>query len=120
MPHGQGIAQSLFETGNARGGFADGVQVLLERDLLGRVSKLERREPSQVSCSPRGPGGVSDAVAKQQGLQTMTAVALLAHGILARRTKSRTASSAPSGHAQHAGRLNAPVAPATSRRVGRS
>jgi hypothetical protein len=78
MPHGQGIAQGLFEPGNARGGFADGVQVLLERDLLGRVSKSERGEPSQMSCSPRGPAGISDAIAKQQGLQTMTAVALLA------------------------------------------
>ena len=60
------------------------MQVLLERDLLGRVSKLERGEPPQVSCSPRGPAGISDAVVKQHGLQTMTAVALLAHGILAR------------------------------------
>ena len=48
MPCGHGLAQGLFEPVDARGGFGDGMQILLEGDLLGRVRELEGGQPAQI------------------------------------------------------------------------
>jgi hypothetical protein len=68
---------------DARRGLGDGVQVLLEADLLRGVLQLERGQPAQVRGRPAALAGVGDAVAQQQCLQAVAGVAAFAHSVFA-------------------------------------
>ena len=81
-PVAERIEHGALQPGDARGGFGDAVQILLEADLLGRVLHLERGQPAQVRGRPTALAGVGDAVAQQQRLQPVARVALLAHGVV--------------------------------------
>jgi hypothetical protein len=83
-PLGQRVAQCLLQSCDSRIGLGDGVQILLEADLLRRVFKLERGQPAQMGGGPRTLADVSDAVAQEQRLQAMASVATLTNRVFPR------------------------------------
>jgi hypothetical protein len=70
FPAGDVIMEFVFESLEPLRAFRDGIDVLLESDLLCGDGEGEGSEPSEVSGRPVGTTGVSDAVSEEEGFQS--------------------------------------------------
>jgi hypothetical protein len=82
-PPGQRVSHRLLQTHDASGRLGDRVQVLLQADLLCRMLHLQPGQPAQVRRCPGTFARVRDAVAQQQRLESVAAIALFAHRVVA-------------------------------------
>src|SRR3990170_2564059 len=68
---------------DAPGGHRDGIDILLEHDLLRGLGQLQLREPAPVRSRPGGLAYIADVVPEQQRLQLLAHAPLRDHRIVA-------------------------------------
>ena len=74
--------EHLLQLLDPLGALGDGIDVILEDDLLGRSRHDHLGEPTQRGFVPVGLALVTDAMAKQKGLEALAGGLLVEHGIL--------------------------------------
>src|SRR5262245_6463446 len=60
-------------------GILDGVEVVLQHDLLGGMREAQRRQPPPIGQGPRRSAGIMAAVPQQKALQVLTRLAQHPH-----------------------------------------
>src|ERR1700727_1595251 len=75
----------------------DGINVVLQHDLLCRVIKAHRRQPTSISLGPGPNAGIDPPVWQEKSTKVLARLGQHLHRRSAARTKSRIASWAASG-----------------------
>ena len=79
-PARQQVRDLLGQSGHPPLRVLDGVDIVLQHDLLGWMREAQRRQPPSIGQGPGGPAGIDPAMPQQEALQMLARLAEHPHG----------------------------------------